>query len=224
MNDIGTFSDTATFVIDSRFSYDRYTAIDLSVDNKQLDSVRLDDPDDFGKYIAEHLKRNSASAAYGGYNEKRNLYRTSAIFTETAAEERNIHIGIDIWIAAGTAVLSALDGIVHSVANNVGTGNYGPTVILKHIVNGQELHTLYGHLSIESIADLTPGTPVRQGQQIGTLGDYYVNGGYPPHLHFQLIRDLGGRVGDYPGVCGESDREFYLNNCPDPNLLLKIKL
>jgi hypothetical protein len=42
------------------------------------------------------------------------------------------------------------------------------------------------------------------------------NGGWPPHLHFQLIRDIQHYHGDYPGVCAKRDVDFYACNCPDP--------
>lgn len=60
------------------------------------------------------------------------------------------------------------------------------------------------------------------GDKIGAVGSAKVNGEYAPHLHFQIIEDLQGNSGDYPGVSSKEDIEFYLKNCPDPNLLLKI--
>ena len=58
---------------------------------------------------------------------------------------------------------------------------------------------------------------------IGNLGVASVNGDYAPHLHFQIIRDLEDNFGDYPGVASENNIPFYKRNCPDPNLLLKLK-
>jgi hypothetical protein len=37
-----------------------------------------------------------------------------------------------------------------------------------------------------------------------------------------VIIDMEGRKGDYPGVCAPSEKEKYLNNCPDPELLLNL--
>jgi hypothetical protein len=34
---------------------------------------------------------------------------------------------------------------------------------------------------------------------------------------------LGEKVGDYPGVAAESDLGFYKENCPDPDLILRIQ-
>ncbi|MEP6913389.1 MAG: response regulator, partial [bacterium] len=46
------------------------------------------------------------------------------------------------------------------------------------------------------------------------------NGDWPPHLHFQIIEDMRVHEGDYPGVCSISERAKYLNNCPNPDLIL----
>ncbi|HRN46046.1 MAG TPA: peptidoglycan DD-metalloendopeptidase family protein, partial [Flavobacterium sp.] len=137
-------------------------------------------------------------------------------------EERNIHIGLDLWIKAGTPVLAALDGFIHSFNYNTGVGDYGPTIIIEHKIKNQHFHTLYGHLSLESISNINIGDPVLKGMQIATLGDAAVNGDYSPHLHFQIIEEIPNKFGDYPGVSTKSDLNYYLKNCPDPNLLLKI--
>ena len=46
------------------------------------------------------------------------------------------------------------------------------------------------------------------------------NGGWPAHLHFQIIGDLMGFIGDFPGVAKQSEIEEWLERCPDPNLIL----
>ena len=63
----------------------------------------------------------------------------------------------------------------------------------------------------------------KKGKKLAALGNSFENGDYAPHLHFQIIKNMENYMGDYPGVCSASDLEFYAENCPDPNLLLKIK-
>jgi hypothetical protein len=58
-------------------------------------------------------------------------------------------------------------------------------------------------------------------QQIATLGNAAENGHWPPHLHFQLMLDIGDAKGDYPGVGKYSEKELLLQNIPNPSLLLK---
>ena len=103
-------------------------------------------------------------------------------------------------------------------------GNYGPTIILEHQVENLTFYTLYGHLSLDSINKIKIGQQFKKSETIATLGDATVNGDYAPHLHFQIIKDMGVHKGDYPGVCSAADLDFYLKNCPDPNLLLKINV
>ncbi|CAM4184738.1 peptidoglycan DD-metalloendopeptidase family protein [Flavobacterium weaverense] len=210
-------------VIDSTIDYRNYYQIDLSPENEAFKTVQIDSAVDFENYVENHLTANDAKVAYGGYNEIRNLYKRSASFNDASADERNIHIGLDLWIKAGTPVLAALDGFVHSFNYNTGIGDYGPTIILEHNIEEHKFYTLYGHLSLKSINNIKIGTVFEKGSRIGSLGDASVNGDYAPHLHFQIINDIGTNRGDYPGVCSKKDQSYYLENCPNPNLLLKIK-
>jgi murein DD-endopeptidase MepM/ murein hydrolase activator NlpD len=209
-------------VIDDFIDYKNYIPLDLSTFNVELSKLDLGNAIDFEKYIENYLAANKAHIAFGGYNEERNLYKRSAVFNDSKTEERNIHIGLDLWIKAGTPVLAALDGTVHSFNYNAGLGDYGPTIILKHKIEKQTFYTLYGHLSLESITDIEVGDVFKKGQQLATLGNSVINGDYAPHLHFQIIKDIGNNFGDYPGVCSKNDLDYYLENCPDPNILLKI--
>lgn len=210
-------------VIDDSIPYSQYTPIDLSISNSELSQIDLKNPNDFETFIENHLQKNKAKVAFGGYNEVRNLYKKTTLFNDEQADERNIHIGMDLWIKAGTLVLAALDGIVYGFDYNAGTGNYGPTIILKHSLENQTFYTLYGHLSVESIEDIKIGALFKKGQQLAILGDSSVNGGYSPHLHFQIIKNMGENFSDYPGVCNKKNLEYYLENCPNPNLVLKIQ-
>ncbi|TRX35690.1 peptidoglycan DD-metalloendopeptidase family protein [Flavobacterium restrictum] len=210
-------------VIAQELDYSEYMPLDLSVNNAELLQLDLGNATTFEEFIQNKLALNNSKVGFGGYNEERNLYKRSTVFKDSDTEERNIHIGLDVWIAAGTPVLAAIDGSIHSFANNANLGDYGPTIILEHQLENLTFYTLYGHLSLESLTNLTVGTFFEKGQQIATLGESTVNGDYAPHLHFQIIHDLGAKKGDYPGVSSKNELAFYLKNCPDPNLLLKIE-
>ena len=58
--------------------------------------------------------------------------------------------------------------------------------------------------------------------KIGKFGAIEENGQWPPHLHFQLMCDIEGNQGDYPGACRFSEKEKYLNNIPNPQLILNF--
>ena len=208
--------------IDSAVKAEDFIHIDLSVTNKKLAKLDLSDPEAMDGYIADYLKVKGGKVAFGGYKEKRNLYKSHSLFEKSATGPRNIHLGIDFWARAGTAVIAVLDGTVHSFKDNNSIGDYGPTIILKHRFSTIEFFTLYGHLSKSSLTDLYPGKPVKAGVTIGSLGTPEENVNYAPHLHFQCIIDLEGREGDYPGVCNSKDLEFYSKNCPIAMLLTKM--
>lgn len=211
-----------TKVIDSSIHLSKYIPLDLSVTNHELMEMKPENASEFEIFISNYLEKNNAEVAFGGYIEGRTLYKRSTIFKNDSIPERNIHIGLDLWTKADTAVLAPLSGKVHSFKNNIGLGDYGPTIILEHIIENEKFYTLYGHLSLESIENLSVGTFFNKGQKIATLGNSSVNGDYAPHVHFQIINDIEEYNGDYPGVCNTNDLNFYIENCPDPNLLLKI--
>ncbi|MGD8420196.1 MAG: peptidase M23, partial [Gammaproteobacteria bacterium] len=81
-------------------------------------------------------------------------------------------------------------------------------------------HSLYGHLSEESLNGLANGKPVRAGEELAAIGARPRNGNWVSHLHFQLIHDMQDCHGDYPGVVRPGEVEYYRVNCPDPTILL----
>ncbi|MBF8456411.1 peptidoglycan DD-metalloendopeptidase family protein [Kaistella sp. G5-32] len=211
------------YVIDSTIDYKDYVAFNLSASHTDELDLNLTDSEKFEEFVENHLVKNKAKVAFGGYLEQRNLYKRSTTFNDHNTEERNIHIGLDLWIKAGTSVLSALNGKIHSFQNNNSLGDYGPTIILEHEIEGVVFYTLYGHLSLESLEGKVEGQVVEKGQKIAELGKPPINGDYAPHLHLQIIKNIEDKKGDYPGVCSSKELDFYKENCPDPNLLLKIK-
>ena len=216
-------SDQSLNVLNTSIPKSDYVLLDLSATNEALKSVDISSSEKLEIYINNHIRKSKAQVAFGGYLETRHIYRRSTHFNNfKPVNERNIHLGLDLWIAAETPVYTPLDAEVHSFKNNTMFGDYGPTIVLRHKIQGISFYTLYGHLSLESIENIRVGEVFKQGEQIARLGDASVNGDYPPHLHFQIIRDIQDYVGDYPGVCSKKDLDFYKNNCPDPNLILKL--
>lgn len=213
----------AAKVISPEIDYSEYVALDLSITNTDLQNHTLETAQDYEVFIQNQLDKKKGKIMFGGYIENRNLYKRSTVFKNSNTEERNIHIGLDLWINEQAPIFAALDGKIHSFQNNTALGDYGPTVILEHQIADFKFHTLYGHLSEASLEGKKVGDSIQKGQQIATLGLPPINGDYAPHLHFQIIIDMEGKFGDYPGVCSENKLPFYKKNCPDPNWLLKIK-
>ena len=197
--------------------------LDFTKSNKDLTDEIVSDTRKFTDYVNQKLRSADAKFGIGGYNELRELYSRSKVFDADSGEEpRRLHLGTDIWGRPYTAVMAPRDGIVHSFAFNNRFGDYGATLVLTHNLEGHPFHTLYGHLSLNSIKNLREGLNVKKGDIIGEFGIPIENGQWPPHLHFQVIIDMGEWKGDYPGVCKYSERERYLENSPDPDLILQM--
>lgn len=215
---------------------DRIAPLDLTRNNLSLTEFIFNDTAAFSAYIQQELEKTGARYLAGGYNELREMYKRSALFDfekkqlhtagiphVNAAEPRRLHLGVDIWGAAGTKVYAPLGGMVHSFANNSHYGDYGATIILQHQLDMVVFYTLYGHLSLKDIAGLRTGQVITRGQPFAHFGAPLENGNWPPHLHFQIIEDMEMKEGDYPGVCKQSEAAKYLHNCPDPDLIINLK-
>ncbi|TAL44828.1 MAG: peptidase M23 [Chitinophagaceae bacterium] len=214
---------------------DELLPLDFTENNKELTTEILNDTNKYSDYIFNKLKQANAKYGIGGYAEHRTVYSRSKLFGPSkvspptgggdleGAEPRRLHLGTDIWGPANTPVMAPLNGIIHSFAFNDNFGDYGTTIILTHQLEGVSFHTLHGHLSLNSIKNLQEGNLVRKGDVFAEFGMQFENGHWPPHLHFQVIIDLEGWNGDYPGVCKFSEKEEWLQNCPDPDLILRMK-
>ena len=203
---------------------DKLIHLDMSDNNKELTEEVVKNTSLFTGWINQKIQSAGARYAIGGYHENRSLYNRSRVFDSKESEEepRRLHLGIDIWGKPHTHVRAPADAIVNSFAFNNNFGDYGATIILTHRVESLVFYTLYGHLSLNSIKNLQPGVRFTKGDVFAEFGIPYENGQWPPHLHFQIILDLEGYKGDYPGVCKLSEQEKYLSNCPDPDIILQL--
>jgi peptidoglycan LD-endopeptidase LytH len=191
---------------------------DLSKNNPEMKKIDCGKVATFSRYIFDKLEKQGSEFGIGKYNEDRVIYDHSNVFD--GQEKRTIHLGIDLWVQPKTNVYAPLDAVVHSFNNNAANGDYGPTIILEHKLNDTIFHTLYGHLSLDSLENIYEGMTVKAGTTFARVGNYPINGNWPPHLHFQIIKNILGKKGDFPGVCGDKDRAYFLDLCPDPNLIL----
>lgn len=195
-------------------------ALDFTDANDALQSINLSHTSEFDDFVFGQLRKAHKTYGIGGYLENRAIYRRSANFLTGAEDYRNIHLGVDIWTEAGAPIFAPYAGKVHSFQDNAGFGNYGPTILLEHRLDGKTLFSLYGHLALQDLVGLEVGQFFEAGDLLCHVGPFPENGDWPPHLHFQLMWDLGGNWGDYPGVASEKDLEFYKQNCPDPMRIL----
>lgn len=207
-------------VVDFNPATDKLCRFNFSATNSELNENDIEDTEKLSKYINDKINSTASRYGIGGYNENRILYSQAGLFD--GDEPRTIHLGTDIWGVAGTRVYAPLGGTVHSFANNKNLRDYGATVILQHQLDTTVFFTLYGHLSLDDLVQLKEGKYISRGEVIGHFGKPEENGNWPPHLHFQIIKDMRINRGDYPGVSSVSESEKYLAICPDADLVLNM--
>ena len=177
--------------------------------NKKLDNL-----------VEKFLKKN---IGIGLYKEKRKVYKSNHYISSlNPLKRRDVHLGIDIFVDENTQIKSPLNGKVIILHNNNFKYDYGPTVILEHKINNYFFFTLYGHLSKKCLKKLKVGQIVKKGEWIGEIGDYKINGNWPPHLHFQIMTSLLNEVDNFPGVGEEYLLKIWEQISPDPNIILQI--
>lgn len=95
------------------------------------------------------------------------------------------HRGVDLTPGLGAEVHDIAAGTVR-IATEAG-GDYGVTVVIDHIIDGQLVSTRYAHMLRGSLK-VAVGDTVTAGEVIGKVGQTGKATG--PHLHFEVL--LGG--------------------------------
>jgi 4-aminobutyrate aminotransferase-like enzyme/Ser/Thr protein kinase RdoA (MazF antagonist) len=219
----GTFAPFLDRALDEHSALEH----DLSVSSHRIGTVDTwRDQRLFSALVDDELRQSGRPFGIGRYDEVRAIYTTDLfrVVGNDGPEWRTVHLGIDVGAAPETAIHAPLGGVVHSLRDNDAPGDYGPTIILEHpAADGHPVFwTLYGHLSRESLPRLSPGQHVEAGDLLGWLGTIEVNGGWWPHVHVQVLCDLLGRDGDFPGVARPAERDVMLALSPDPSPLLGL--
>ena len=161
------------------------------------------------------LRALQAGYGIGRYDEKRRGMYSAPLF----GGRRDIHVGVDIAAPVGTPCRAFFDGSIYLQGYNGAAGDYGNTIITRHEIDGVELFALWGHLDARSITLRGEGETFRAADVLCHIGDRHENGGWNPHLHFQLSYQRP-TVPDLPGVVSDDDREHALQIYPDPRLVL----
>ena len=161
----------------------------------------------------------------GFYGEPRLIYTADAFYNGPykASDRRTVHLAIDVFAPAQTPLYAPLDGIVVAVADRNKHLDYGGVVILEHSTpKGDNFYTLYGHLNPDIMDNLNIGDHIPKGGAFCKLGDHTQNGGWSPHVHFQMGLTMAGMGDDWPGVSDPDDRDLWLSLFPNPAALLNI--
>jgi 4-aminobutyrate aminotransferase-like enzyme/Ser/Thr protein kinase RdoA (MazF antagonist) len=180
------------------------------------------DPEGRGIPYAERVATLRAAVpgtAISRYGEDRGLYATAP----EQPGSRVIHTGIDLFAPAGTPVLAPMPGRVAMIGNETGPGGFGGILVLEHAAGAHVFWTMVGHLAPGSLARHALGDPIEKGAVLGLLGDTAENGGWPPHLHLQLMTALCfDRAEAIYGAVTRVDWDLWESILPDPSGILGL--
>ncbi len=93
------------------------------------------------------------------------------------------HRGLDMLGGRGAPIYSIADGVVTGVGQYT---TYGYRVEITHVINGQNVKSLYAHMEWDS-SPLKVGQEVPVGTFVGTVGNSGLSTG--PHLHLEIAID-----------------------------------
>ncbi|MFK4837665.1 M23 family metallopeptidase [Microbacterium sp. ZW T2_14] len=99
------------------------------------------------------------------------------------------HQGVDLLSSCGTPIYAAAAGVVK--VSQESYGGYGVGISIDHVIGGQQVNTLYGHMTYGS-RQVSVGQSVQAGQLIGLVGS--TGSSTACHLHFEV--HINGSVVD----------------------------
>ena len=196
----------------------------LSVENSTWPQNPFDLPEEEAARVGEEFWEK-AEIWLGYYHEPRLIY-TGDVFRKgpyKASDRRTVHLAIDVFAPVGRGLYAPLDGTVFVAENRDAHLDYGGVIILRHeTADGDPFYTLYGHLDPEFMDRLKVGDLVKRGEAFCRLGAPAQNGGWSPHVHFQLALTTEGIEADWPGVGDPDEMDLWRGICPNPAALLNL--
>lgn len=136
----------------------------------------------------------------GFYRPTSGVVTLEYMSTEYPYSASRPHLGTDIGAATGTPVVALTDGVVIQ-ASYGDNGGYGNMIVISHVVNGNPMVSIYGHLSSISVS---AGQSVSGGQNIGAVGN--TGNSFGAHLHIEVLSGINYMP------AGREERQQYTVN------------
>lgn len=95
-----------------------------------------------------------------------------------------LHEGTDFIPGAGAHIQAVADGVVTTATDSGGA--YGVTIVIDHVINGQQISTRYAHMQYDS-RQVQVGDTVSVGEYIGRTGN--TGRSFGDHLHFEVLQN-----------------------------------
>jgi 4-aminobutyrate aminotransferase-like enzyme/Ser/Thr protein kinase RdoA (MazF antagonist) len=203
---------------------DEVAELDLAIDGEHAMAMgQMNSAAEFTDYLDTYLAGQNAKVGLGRYLERRGVYKSEAFETADPNERRDRHLGVDLFMPAGKAIYAPIDGVVECMDLKSDAYDFGPVVILRHKTDDQIVFwTLYGHLDERTLEHLHVGQFLTAGDVIGWIGNFPINGDWPPHTHFQILTNLLGMGAGIHGVGNLSMIDVWESVCPVPDLILRL--
>ncbi|ANH06809.1 aminotransferase class III-fold pyridoxal phosphate-dependent enzyme [Shinella sp. HZN7] len=171
-----------------------------------------------------HCRENGIELGIGPFGEERTVY-AGEMFVSRFIEKtrRTRHLGLDLFMAAGTKVFTPLPATVVSVEIEKDPLGYGCLIALRHEPEGcPPFVSLWGHLAHEATDRLQAGERLEAGALVGEMGLPTENGGWAPHLHLQLSTDTNLSATEILGVGEARYLDVWAELFPDASTFAGI--
>ncbi|KQU66769.1 hypothetical protein ASC75_09120 [Aminobacter sp. DSM 101952] len=167
---------------------------------------------------------NGIVLGIGPWGEARTVYTSDIFWSRFVEGARRVHhLGLDLFMPAGSRVYTPLAATVKSVEIEDDPLGYGCLVALEHAPQGcPPFVTLWGHMAHEAMSRLKPGQRLEAGALVGAMGAPAENGGWAPHLHFQISTDPDLAARDILGVGEARYLDVWAELFPDAATLAGI--
>lgn len=142
-------------------------------------------------------------------------------FGSNAYNSSKDHLGVD-YSGSASYVVAICDGTVVDIYTGYGYG-YGNTVVLRHVYEGVEFFTLYGHMANNSLK-VKKGDTVNAGQRLGTMSSTGESSGAHVHVSVFTGNYKPGKTiptGYYPGLFGGTSKKYKDFTFYDAQQLIK---
>jgi 4-aminobutyrate aminotransferase-like enzyme/Ser/Thr protein kinase RdoA (MazF antagonist) len=171
-------------------------------------------------YCADH----GVDLGIGPWGEARTVYSGEMFVSRLIEDTRRIrHLGLDLFMAAGTRLYTPIAATVVSVEIEPDPLGYGCLIALRHEPEGcPAFISLWGHLAHEALSRLKAGDRLVAGALVGEMGAPAENGGWAPHLHLQLSIDTRLAATDILGVGEERYLDVWAELFPHANAFAGI--
>ncbi|MGF6173840.1 aminotransferase class III-fold pyridoxal phosphate-dependent enzyme [Ensifer sp. 4252] len=174
-------------------------------------------PDEAQAIWEDHCREHGIDLGIGPWGEARTVYAGEMFISRLIEHTRRTrHLGLDLFMAAGTKVFTPIAATVVSVEIEKDPLGYGCLIALRHEPEGcPPFVSLWGHMAHEAMGRIKAGDRLEAGALVGEMGAPKENGGWAPHLHLQLSVDTSLSATEILGVGEPQYLDVWAELFPD---------